>query len=137
MVDLLLIVSLAFITTFVGKPDSLEDKSDKSCFIRFQLFFFIASLALDFLYLLSSDKSELLLILDFLYFLSSEKSDFLDDESDDDGYNSGYYGMYYLPLFLCVLMILLVVSVAWVLEFLHKQELSLNVIFLRVLCLYQ
>ena len=55
---------------------------------------------LDFLYFLSSEKSDSLLLLDFLYLLSSYESDLLDGESDDDGYNSGSSDTYSFPDFL-------------------------------------
>ena len=58
--------------------------------MRLQLFLFLSHfLLLDFLYLLSSAKSDLFLLIDLLNFLSSDESDSLDDESDNDRSDSG------------------------------------------------
>ena len=59
----------------------LDDESDKSCFICFGHYFLSR-----------------LLILDFLYLMSSDKSDSLDDESDNDGSDSGSSSRCYFPL---------------------------------------
>ena len=63
-----------------------------------------------------------------MYLLSSEESDSLDDESDEDGYDFGSSGTYYFCAFPCILTILLVMLVAWGMEFLYQQETSSNVI---------
>ena len=52
---------------------------------------------LDLLYLLSSVKSYFFLLVDFLQLLSSDKSDSLNDESDDDGSDSGSAGTCTFP----------------------------------------
>ena len=56
------------------------------------------------MYLVSSDKPYPLLLLYFLYLLSSDESDLIDDESDDAGSDddrsdSGSSGTYYFPAF--------------------------------------
>ena len=58
--------------------------------------FFLLSrfFVLDFLYFLSSAKSESLLIIDFLQFLLFDQSDFLEDESNNEGSDSGSAGTY-------------------------------------------
>ena len=89
--------------------------------MRFRRFFFLSRLfILYFLYLLSLDKSDSILLLDFLYLLSSDESDLLDDESDDDWSDSGCSGTYSFPIFLCVLTIPLVVLVAWGIDFFYQ-----------------
>ena len=72
------------------KSELLNDKSDKSSLFCFQLYFFLLRfLLLDFLFFLSSSKSDSSLLLDLLQLLSSNESDLIDDESDDGGSYSG------------------------------------------------
>ena len=79
---LLFIASLTSIVTFSEELDSLDDESDKSCFVHLRCLFFLSRP----------------LLLDFLYFMSLEKLYFLDDESDDDGSDSGSSGVCDFPL---------------------------------------
>ena len=62
---------------------SPEDESDKSCFVNFRRFLFLLRL----------------LLLDFLFVLSLGKSDLLDHDSDDDGSDSGSSGTYSFTAF--------------------------------------
>ena len=54
---------------------------------------------LDFLYILSSSKSDSFLFLDLLQLLSSDESDLINDESDNDGYDSGSASTCAFPFF--------------------------------------
>ena len=95
----LLIVSLTFTVTFFGESESLDDESDESCFMRFWHFLFLLRpLLLNFLYLLSLDESDLLLLLDLMHFLLWDESYSLHYESDDDSSDSGSSGTCSFPL---------------------------------------
>ena len=63
----------------MDEPESLNGKSDNSCFVRFQCFLFLLRR----------------LIFDFIYLMSSDESGLIDDEYDDDGSDSGSSGTYY------------------------------------------
>ena len=66
------IVSLTSRVTSVKKSESLDDDYDESCFILFRQFIFLLRT----------------LLLNFLYFMSSGKSDSLDYESENYGSDS-------------------------------------------------
>ena len=72
---------LASVVTVVVKSESLDDKSDASCFLCFRQFFFLSPFFL----------------IDVLELLSFNKLDFFDDESDDDGSVSGSPGAFSFP----------------------------------------
>ena len=78
-----------------------------------------------------------LLILDFLYFLSSVKSDLLDDESKDGESDSGYTGTYaYHAFYLCFDHSVGSVSGLGSGVFV-PIGIDSNFLFLRLECLYQ